>query len=172
MSTISSNPTRQLPSPQGMKPLFKKDETPTIQDSVFFRRGDGVGSDDWSCHMERFKGIREPDHPDYMPRTEGFLAAAAAMGAGAATTLVSLPYSLSVIGPVVVGTGLWASGNSDQGLLGTVGEHLTLPFNGASKVADVVFEKVAGSFYEGEGPTLTLHQDNDGLTWGIPNQDR
>lgn len=160
--------TARFQPPSGTKPLFKEGETPTQQDSVFFRRGDGVQSDDWSCHLERFKNIQDKDHPDYMPRVEGLTAAAAATAVGVATSLVTLPYAFSVAGPLLVGTTMWANGKSDSGLLSTIGEQFTMPVVGASKAADVVFEKVAGAFYEGKGPTISLHQDQEGIVWGVP----
>lgn len=163
-----SHSVPRRPLNHGMQPLFKEGETPTAQDSVFFRRGDSIGPNDWSTHLDRFKGITDKTSSDYMPRTQGLLAATLATGAGLATSLVSAPYSLSVAGPLVVGTALWATGNSEKGLLPTIGEQLTLPVIGASKVADTVFEKTAGAFYKGNGPTLTLHQDQDGKIWGLP----
>ena len=172
VNPISQNfsTARPRPAPEGMKPLFQKEETPTAQDSVFFRRGDDVQSNDWSCHLDRFRGIRDKSDPDYMPRSEGYLAATAALGAGVATSLLSTPYSLSVAGPLIVGCALWGTGHSQSGLISTIGQQLTLPVVGASQVADTVFEKVAGSFYEGNGATLTLHQDQNGKVWGIPNR--
>lgn len=164
--------TRRPTTPQSMKPLFKEGETVTVQDSVFFRRSDRVSSNDWACHMDRFKGIEDKDHPDYMPRAEGLLAASASMAAGVATSLITAPYSATVIGPVLVGTALWAGGKTDDGLFSTIGKHLTLPVTGAAKVADTVFEKVAGGFYEGNGATLTYHQDESGKIWGIPHDRR
>lgn len=157
-------------SPKGMKPLFKEGQTPTIQDSVFFRRSDSVKGDDWACHLDRFKSIDDKKHPDYMNKAQGFLSAGAAMAAGVATSLITAPYSLSIAGPLIGGTTEWASGNSDDGLFSTIGKHLTLPMAGASKVADTVFEKVAGAFYGGNGATLAYHQDGDGKIWGIPNR--
>lgn len=172
MTQITSHTpiTQPSRSPKGMKPLFKEGQTPTIQDSVFFRRGDAVKGDDWACHLDRFKGIDDPKHPDYMNKAEGFLAAGAAMAVGAATSLITAPYSLSLIGPVIGGTTEWAGGDGDKGLFSTIGKHLSLPLTGAGKVADTVFEKVAGTFYEGNGATLTYHQDQEGTIWGIPKE--
>lgn len=174
MTNISLTPSAARPTrtPVGMKPLFKEGETPTQQDSVFFRSSDRVKREDWACHLDRFKSIDDKKHPDYMPRTQGLLAAGASMAAGVATTLISVPYSLSLVGPALVGTAMWATGNTDEGLAATIGNQLTMPITGASKVADTVFEKVAGSFYEGAGPTLTYHSDESGMIWGIPKENR
>ena len=170
MTQISSHLLVATPNraPKGMKPLFKEGQTPTVQDSVFFRRSDAVQGDDWACHMDRFKRIDDKEHPDYMNRTFGLLAAGTAMAAGVATSLITAPYSLSIAGPIVGGTTEWASGDGEKGLFSTIGKHLTLPLTGASKVVDTVFEKVAGTFYQGNGATLTYHQDGDGKVWGIP----
>jgi hypothetical protein len=170
MTQISSHSTlaprnRAL---EGMKPLFKEGQTTTIQDSVFFRPSDDVKRDDWACHLDRFKSIDDKNHPDYMNRVQGFLAAGAATAAGVATSLVTAPYSLTLVGPIIGGTTEWASGDGEQGLFSTIGKHLTLPAIGASKVADTVFEKVAETFYEGNGPTLSYYEDQDGKIWGVP----
>ena len=170
MTQIASHSpiTRPNRSPEGLKPLFKEGQTPTIQDSVFFRPSDAVKGDDWACHLDRFKSIDDKNHPDYMNKLQGLLAASAATAVGVATSLITAPYSLSLVGPIIGGTTEWAGGNSEKGLFSTIGKHLTLPVTGASKVADTVFEKVAETFYEGKGATLTYYQDPDQRIWGIP----
>lgn len=174
MTAISSHShaARTLPAPQTLKPLFREGETPTAQDSVFFRESDQVRTGDWGCHLDRFKSIDDKKHPDYMNRGLGFLASTAAVAAGLATSLITAPYSLSLVAPIIGGTTQWATGSQDQGLLSTIGTHLTLPLTGAGKVADTVFEKVAGTFYNGNGPTIAYLQDENGTVWGVPHDNR
>lgn len=163
--SLTQHPGLRGVPPRNSKPVFQPDETPTLQSSVFFRPEDKVTGDDWYCHADRFKSINDPTHKDYMPKSQ----ALAAMATAAICSVATLPYSLSVAGPLLVGTGLWATGNGNEdGLLATVGDQFTLP----GTVGDKVFESVADVFYRGDGPTMTLHQDQEGLIWGVPNEAR